>query len=107
MSPPPHSYSRTFGASARFTLVSETCGLGAPTVVSFTVLPTVARLWSASKGAHQRVPDFFRGVAQLAHEHECPFFPVLADFGAGGRAGHVGVSIAHRFFSLGRGAGFI
>ena len=38
--------------SARVTVVSETCALGAATVVSFTVVPTVARLPSASKGAH-------------------------------------------------------
>src|SRR2546429_8655032 len=54
MSKLPHLYSSTLGASARVTLVSETCGVGAPTVVSFTVLPTVPRLPSASKGAHSR-----------------------------------------------------
>src|SRR6266480_4695254 len=52
--PPPQLYSSTLGASARVTLVSETCGVGAPTVVSFTVVPTVPRLPSASKGAHSR-----------------------------------------------------
>src|SRR5258705_3905898 len=50
----PQLYSSTFGASARVTVVSETCGVGAPTVVSFTVAPTVPRLPSASKGAHSR-----------------------------------------------------
>src|SRR5437016_5275442 len=50
----PQLYSSTLGASARVTLVSETCGVGAPTVVSFTVVPTVPRLPSASKGAHSR-----------------------------------------------------
>src|SRR6266404_2961967 len=50
----PQLYSSAFGASARFTLVSVTCGAGAPTVVSFTVVPTVPRLLSASKGAHSR-----------------------------------------------------
>src|SRR5256884_4902821 len=54
ISKPPHLYSSTFGASARVTLVSVTCSAGAPTVVSFTVLPTVPRLPSASKGAHSR-----------------------------------------------------
>src|SRR6266513_5638044 len=54
MSNPPHLYSSALGASARVTVVSETCGLGAPTVVSFTVAPTVPRLLSASKGAHSR-----------------------------------------------------
>src|SRR5436309_4112975 len=54
ISKPPQLYSSTEGASARVTLVSETCGVGAPTVVSFTVLPTVPRLPSASKGAHSR-----------------------------------------------------
>src|SRR6266513_1237855 len=50
----PQLYSSDLGASARLTLVSVTCNVGAPTVVSFTVLPTVPRLPSASKGAHSR-----------------------------------------------------
>src|SRR5438132_4414247 len=50
----PQLYSSTFGASAHLTLVSVTCSAGAPTVVSFTVVPTVPRLPSASKGAHSR-----------------------------------------------------
>src|SRR5215510_12548886 len=54
ISKPPQLYSSTFGASARVTVVSVTWGLGAPTVVSFTVVPTVPRLPSASKGAHSR-----------------------------------------------------
>src|SRR6267154_3449891 len=54
ISKPPHLYSSTLGASARVTVVSETSGVGAPTVVSFTVLPTVPRFPSASKGAHSR-----------------------------------------------------
>src|SRR3989442_1957751 len=53
ISKPPQLYSSALGASARVTLVSETCGVGAPTVVSFTV-PTVPRLLSTSKGAHSR-----------------------------------------------------
>src|SRR6185503_10789969 len=54
MSKPPQLYSSNLGASAFVTVVSETCGAGAPTVVSFTVVPTVPRLLSASKGAHSR-----------------------------------------------------
>src|SRR5204863_4325011 len=54
ISNPPQLYSSTLGASARVTVVSETCGVGAPTVVSFTLVPTVPRLPSASKGAHSR-----------------------------------------------------
>src|SRR3984957_623947 len=50
----PHLYSSSLGASARVTVVSETCGVGALTVVSFTVAPRVPRLPSASKGAHSR-----------------------------------------------------
>src|SRR5438876_10783510 len=50
----PQLYSSLFGGSARVTFVSVTCSAGAPTVVSFTVLPTVPRLLSASKGAHSR-----------------------------------------------------
>src|SRR5215471_21633630 len=52
ISKPPHLYSSTLGASARVTVVSVTFGAAAPTVVSFTVAPAVARLPSASKGAH-------------------------------------------------------
>src|SRR6266478_6081986 len=48
----PHLYSSTLGASARVTFVSVACGAGAPTVVSFTMFPTVPKLPSASKGAH-------------------------------------------------------
>src|SRR5258706_8699728 len=51
---PPQLYSSTLGASARVTVVSVTCGAGAPTVVSFTARPTIPRLRSASKGAHSR-----------------------------------------------------
>src|SRR5215813_10340622 len=54
ISKPPQLYSSALGGSARVTVVSETCGVGAPTVVSFTVVPTVPRLPSASKGAHSR-----------------------------------------------------
>src|SRR5438105_14291604 len=54
MSKPPQLYSSALGASARVTRVSVTCHEGAPTVVSFTVLPAAARLPSASKGAHSR-----------------------------------------------------
>src|SRR6476661_11061194 len=54
ISKPPHLYSSTLGTSARVTVVSVTCSEGAPTVVSFTVVPTVPRLPSASKGAHSR-----------------------------------------------------
>src|SRR5580704_8835914 len=51
---PPQLYSSNSGASARVTLVSVTRGVGAPTVVSFTVDPTVLRFPSESKGAHSR-----------------------------------------------------
>src|SRR5258708_31192832 len=54
ISKPPQRYSSTLGASARVTVVSETSGVGAPTVVSFTVVPAVPRLPSASNGAHSR-----------------------------------------------------
>src|SRR3989440_6962522 len=54
ISKPPHLYSSTSGVSARVTVVSVTSGAGAPTVVSFTVVPAVPRLPSASKGAHSR-----------------------------------------------------
>src|SRR5438093_6012347 len=54
MSKPPQLYSSALGASARVTVVSETCGVGAPAVMSFTVVPTVPKLLSASKGAQSR-----------------------------------------------------
>src|SRR5260221_1064335 len=54
ISKPPQRYSSSLGASARVTVVSVTCCVGAPTVVSFTVVPAVPRLPSASKGAHSR-----------------------------------------------------
>src|SRR4030095_9081870 len=54
ISKPPQLYSSTLRASARVTVVSETCGVGAPTVVSFIVVPTLPKLPSASNGAHLR-----------------------------------------------------
>src|SRR5262245_1299129 len=48
---PPQLNSSTLGASARFTWVSVTCGVGAPTVESFAV-PTAPRFRSESNGAH-------------------------------------------------------
>src|SRR5215469_14700657 len=54
ISKPPHLYSSTWGASARVTVVSVTRGVGAPTVVSFTLVPALPRSRSASKGAHSR-----------------------------------------------------
>src|SRR3989454_7245460 len=54
ISKPPQLYSSTLGASARVTVVSETRSAGAPTVVSFTLAPTVPRLPSTSKGSHSR-----------------------------------------------------
>src|SRR5437764_3749018 len=53
MSFPPQLYSSALGASARFTWVSVTCGVGAPTVESFA-LPAAPRFRSESNGAHSR-----------------------------------------------------
>src|SRR3954451_10572563 len=53
MSCPPQLNSSTLGASARFTWVADTCGVGAPTVESCAV-PTVPRFRSESNGAHSR-----------------------------------------------------
>src|SRR6266540_2328284 len=50
---PPQVYSSAIGASARFTWVSDTYGVGAPTVESFAV-PTAPRFRSESNGAHSR-----------------------------------------------------
>src|SRR5437773_8581179 len=49
ISKPPQLYSSAFGASARVTLVSVTCSAGAPTVVSFTVLPILSYLRPAGR----------------------------------------------------------
>ncbi len=51
LSKPPQLYSSALGASARVTVVSVTCGVGAPTVVSFIVVPTVP-----GSHRHQRAP---------------------------------------------------
>src|SRR6266540_3247048 len=53
MSNSPQAYSSALGASARITWVSDTYGVGAPTVESFAV-PTVPRFRSVSNGAHSR-----------------------------------------------------
>src|SRR5260370_10700411 len=45
-------YSSNLGASARVTVVSS--GVGVPTQVRFTLVPTLPRLPSTSKGAHSR-----------------------------------------------------
>jgi hypothetical protein len=73
-------------ASARVTLVSETCGVGAPTVVSFTVVPTVPGAPIGFKGSPlaqmrwlgKRQPDLLRRVAQFSDENERPLLSVLS-----------------------------
>src|SRR5258708_40372387 len=60
MSCPPQLNSSTLGASARFTWVSDTCGVGAPTVESFAV-PTVPRFRSESNGAVSAFQTFAGG----------------------------------------------
>src|SRR5436190_612615 len=74
ISKPPQLYSSTVGASARVTVVSVTCGVGAPTVVSFTLVPTVPRLPAASKGAHSRScgDDQQDGAQHLEHAERAP-----------------------------------
>src|SRR5215475_5552692 len=86
ISKPPQLYSSTSGASARVTIVSVTCGAGAPTVVSFTVLPTVPRAPIGVEGRplaqmrwiSERLPDFFRRMAQFPDENERPLLSVLS-----------------------------
>src|SRR5438093_1326087 len=103
ISKPPQLYSSALGASARVTLVSVTCRAGAPTVVSFTVVPTLPRLLSASKGAHsrkcagvgQRLPDLFRRVAQFSDENERPRLSVLPYLRPAGRTRRVLSAIGH------------
>src|SRR5438445_175574 len=104
---PPQLYSSTLGASARVTLVSETCGVGAPTVVSFTVVPTVPRLPSASKGAHSRrcagslsacqtFSGEWRSSLTRMSVHFCPAFRTCAPLAGPG----VYCSRSVSFFSL-------
>src|SRR5512132_1191238 len=71
ISKPPQLYSSTLGASARFTVVSETCGVGAPTEVEGRPLAQMRRVG-------KRLPDFFRRVAQFSDENERPRFSVLS-----------------------------
>src|SRR5512141_3172490 len=54
MSNPPQLYVSNLGASACVTVVSVTCGLGAPTVVRLAVVPALPRLADESKGDHSR-----------------------------------------------------
>src|SRR5262249_51471766 len=75
---PPQLYSSSFGASARFTVLSETCGVGVPTVESFTG-PTAARFRSASNGAHS---DRCAGSVSACHT-----------IAGGGRGSPTGVSV--------------
>ena len=88
---PPHIeatplYSSTLGASARVTVVSVTCGVGAPTVVSFTVasnrtqapIGVEGRPLAQMRRVGKRLPDFFRRVAQFADENERPLVSVLS-----------------------------
>src|SRR2546430_16589003 len=85
ISNPPQLYSSTLGASARVTVVSVTCGGGAPTVVSFTLVPTVPRLPSASNGAHSRsragpvraCQTFWGGWGRFFTTQRVPFSPFL------------------------------
>src|SRR3990172_11003035 len=121
ISPSPHLYSSTLGASARVTVVSETCGVGAPTVASFTVVPTAARLASASKGAHSRrcagsvsacqtVSGEWRSSRTRMSVHFSPSFRTCAPLAGPGVYGSLLVIFSLSSFSLvwidpcGRGA---
>ena len=88
------------------TVVSETCGVGVPTVESFTG-PPVARLRSASNGAHSRScagsvsasPDFLRRMAQLPRREAASRSPL--PYGPRRRRAAPGEYVftaAHRFF---------
>ena len=107
MSFPPQSYSSIFGASARLMRVSETCGVGAPTVESFAVpdgaevaVGIERRPLAQMLGVGERLPDPGRRVAELADEHERPLVSVFSDLGAGGGARRVLLTAAHVFFLL-------
>src|SRR5256886_13280345 len=71
ISKPPHLYSSTSGATARVTVVSVMRGVGAPTVVSFTVLPTVPKLPSASKGADRKSTRLNSSHSQISYAVFC------------------------------------
>ena len=106
MSKPPQLYSSSLGASARVTVVSDTCGLGAPTVVSFTVAPAVARLPSASKGAHSRScagsvsasQTFSGGWRSSRTRTSVHFSPSFSYLRAAGRTRCVLLAIVHLLF---------
>jgi hypothetical protein len=55
----------------------------------------------------QCFPHFLRRMTQFADQNQCPLFSILADFGAGGRARHIFIAIAHRFFPFRCGTGSI
>src|SRR6266550_3541071 len=107
ISKPPHLYSSALGASARVTVVSVTYGVGAPTVVSFTVVPTVPRFPSASKGAHSRrcagsisACQTFSGawrssLTRMSVHLSSPFCPVLSYLRPVGRTRYVLPAIGH------------
>ena len=101
---PPQLYSSSLGASARVTVVSVTCGVGAPTVVSFTVVPAVPRLPSASNGAHSRscagsvsaCQTFSGGWRSSLTRTSVHFSPSFRTSRPAGRARCVLLAIGHR-----------
>src|SRR5215470_15735147 len=97
ISKPPQLYSSTLGASARVTVVSVTRGLGAPTVVSFTVAPigVEGRPLAQMRRIGKRLPDFFRRVPQFSDENERPLLSVLSHLRPAGRARCVRLAIGH------------
>ena len=91
-------------------MVSETCGVGAPTVESFTV-PVVGeapvrverRPFAQVRRIGDRFPDFARRMTQVADENQRPLLPFLVNPRARGGARLITLTRAHFFFLLRRG----
>src|SRR5438067_464533 len=107
MSAPPQVYSSALGASARFTWVSDTYGVGAPTVESFAV-PRAPRFRSESNGAHsrrclgvrERLPNLCRRMGQVADENERPLLSIFSDLSARSGTRRVLLTAEHVFSFL-------
>ena len=99
---PPQLYSSSLGASVRFTVVSETCGVGVPTVESFTgphggqVPIGVERCaFGQVRRIGQRLPHHRRRVTELSDEDERLLLSVLPYLRPAGRTRCVLLAIGH------------
>jgi hypothetical protein len=98
----PQEYSSNLGASARWTIVSVTTGVDAPTLVSLTLAPVLPRFQSFKRrplaqvnGIGDRLPNFFRRMTQFPDNDERPALPVLQDLRPAGWTRGVCLSRGH------------